>query len=127
MEVKSGDAFTVIKVAAKQNKIRNQLLGRWHSDILSPDWTYERVVALPMVNFLPPLPGLCSHCRPFVLQGKSMMREVEGLLKRETAHHHVDHQYKNLLTREQFLTLIAPVCLEHIFIKIICNDGDSNR
>ena len=127
MEVKSGDALTVIKVAAKQNKIRNQLLGRWHSNILSPDWTYERVVALPMVNFLPPPPALCSHCRPFVLHGKSMMREVEDRLKGETAHHHVDHQYKNLLTREQFLTLIAPVCLEHIFIKIICNDGDSNR
>ena len=94
---------SVIKKAAAQNRIRNQLLGRWHRDILSPDWTYERVVALPMVQCLPPLTeSLCVSCEPYVLDRVRLEKGLEDWLAGQPAPHPVDHQYTNLLTRNQF-------------------------
>ena len=99
IEVKSGNTLAVIKEAATQNKIRNQLLGRWHSDILSPDWTYERVVALPMVQSLSE--AICASCRPYVLDQTRLKKGLKNLLTGSSKVHPVDHQYKNLLTRNQ--------------------------
>ena len=101
IEVKSGNTLAVIKEAATQNKIRNQLLGRWHSDILSPDWTYERVVALPMVQSLSE--AICASCRPYVLDQTKLKKGLKNLLTGSSKEltHPVDHQYKNLLTRNQ--------------------------
>ena len=103
MEVKSGNSQDVINNAAKQNRERNELLGRWHGDILGPDWTYERVVALPMVDSLGPLPvPLCRNCEPYVLDGSSLENrsDLKNLLAGQPVHP-VDHQYKNLLVRNQ--------------------------
>ena len=104
--MKSGNSQDVINNAAKQNRERNELLGRWHGDILGPDWTYERVVALPMVDSLgqPPVP-LCGNCKPYVLDGSSLenRKNLKDWLAGQPGQsvHPVDHQYKNLLVRNQ--------------------------
>ena len=104
VEVKSGNTLSKIKEGAKQNKEGNQLLGRWHRDILSPDWTYERVVALPMVESLPTFPHpICASCEPYVLDGSRLKKGLrDWLAGSQPAPHPVDHQYEILLTRNQF-------------------------
>ena len=97
-----------INQAAKLMKKRNQLLGQLHRNILGPDWTFDRVVTLPMVDSLPDLSDLCGHCRPYVLDRSGLEDKLTLFLAGQPASHHVDHQYKNLVTRDQFNTLTNP-------------------
>ena len=96
--------LSVIKQAARQTAVRNQLLGRWHADILGLGWTFQRAVAVPLVASLAELP-ICASCRPHVLDQLSIRDDLKGWLtgtKKVTCP--LDHQYKNLLTRFLLLT-----------------------
>ena len=94
----------VIKKGASQTKIHNRILGRLHADILGPEWTYVRTVAVPMVPTLDP-GSLCPNCRTFVLDWKGLNNGVKdwlaacrgpALIPRST------EEYTILLTRYPF-------------------------
>ena len=94
----------VIKKGASQTKIHNRILGRLHADILGPEWTYVRTVAVPMVPTLDS-GSLCLNCRTFVLDWKGLNNGVKdwlaacrgpALIPRST------EEYTILLTRYPF-------------------------
>jgi len=99
-----------LKEAAGQTARRNMLFGRLHSDILHPDWSYVRVLALPMLLSWETWEKkhsskliVCNNCRQFILD-QNQLNDLVGWLvwlqkQVRKDQFSVDDQYSNLLTR----------------------------
>ena len=95
--------LNAVDKAARQTAVRHQLLGSWHGDILGPEWTIERAVALPMVPALSADAGdICETCRPYLLDRARLDQGLEDWLKGASSPpaYPVGQQYKNFLIRD---------------------------
>jgi hypothetical protein len=113
--VKSADNLTKnihqkLKEAASQTARRNKLLGSLHNDILLSDWSYVRVLSLPMLfsyeiweKEQSPQLIVCGNCRQFILD-RNQLNHLGGWLRwlqkqTQQVNIKVDDEYRNLLTR----------------------------
>jgi hypothetical protein len=97
-----------LKEAALQMARRSQVLKRFHEDILDSNWSYVRVLALPLISSWEDHQSsrsrleVCRYCRRFILDVSShdnLHAWFKKLIAMQPKHFPVDHQYENLLTR----------------------------